>query len=170
VPQLRNGDNAKGSATRLTVYPTGGANEKSEERQPTWNRQRDPIGGFLGLQQRQFERQPRRFYKESVCALCTLAWDARGGSSRGHRSGILGIKVVAFGTARSSSWNHVAALGQRLTLWADQMTFVGSFLRVGLVAGGWQILPRGTGLNPCTIETRGGAESFLRFMQERFGF
>jgi hypothetical protein len=35
--------------------------------------------------------------------------------------------------------------------------------------GGWRTLPRGTGLNPCTIETRGGAESFLRFMQKRFG-
>jgi Na+/alanine symporter len=26
--------------------------------------------------------------------------------------------------------------------------------------GGWPTLPRGTGLNPCTIETRGGAEPF----------
>jgi hypothetical protein len=31
-------------------------------------------------------------------------------------------------------------------------------------------LLHGTGVNPCTIETRGGAESFLRFLQKRFGF
>jgi uncharacterized protein RhaS with RHS repeats len=36
--------------------------------------------------------------------------------------------------------------------------------------GGWPTLPRGTGVTPCTIETRGGAESFLRFLQKRFGF
>ena len=36
--------------------------------------------------------------------------------------------------------------------------------------GGWRTLRRGTGVNPCTIETRGGAESFLRFMRKRFGF
>jgi hypothetical protein len=36
--------------------------------------------------------------------------------------------------------------------------------------GGWQTLPRGTGVNPCTIKTRGGADSFLRFLQKRFGF
>src|ERR1700735_5169493 len=35
--------------------------------------------------------------------------------------------------------------------------------------GGWRTLPRGTGVNPCTIETRGGAESFLRLLQKRFG-
>jgi RHS repeat-associated protein len=26
--------------------------------------------------------------------------------------------------------------------------------------GGWRTLPRGTGVSPCTIKTRGGAESF----------
>jgi hypothetical protein len=30
----------------------------------------------------------------------------------------------------------------------------------GTFTGGWPTLPRGTGLNPCTIETRGGAEPF----------
>jgi hypothetical protein len=29
-----------------------------------------------------------------------------------------------------------------------------------LCIGGWRTLPRGTGLNPCTIKTRGGAELF----------
>jgi len=28
------------------------------------------------------------------------------------------------------------------------------------LSGGWRTLPRGTGVNPCTTETRGGAEPF----------
>jgi hypothetical protein len=39
-----------------------------------------------------------------------------------------------------------------------------------IASGGWRTLRRGTGVNPCTTETRGGAESFLRFMRKRFGF
>jgi hypothetical protein len=41
---------------------------------------------------------------------------------------------------------------------------------IGTRNGGWRTLPRGTGVNPSTTETRGGAESFLRFLQKRFGF
>ena len=36
--------------------------------------------------------------------------------------------------------------------------------------GGWPTLPRGTEVNTRTTETRGGAESFLRLLQKRFGF
>jgi hypothetical protein len=47
--------------------------------------------------------------------------------------------------------------GDSETLWAKRIAPGRYRLDNGPFFGGWRTLPRGTGVNPCTIETRGVA-------------
>jgi hypothetical protein len=65
-------------------------------------------------------------------------------------------QLVLFGTD--------AALLRKLRPFSADLPYIsyetGHGPQLSRKAGGWQTLPRVTGVNPWTIETRGGAESF----------